>query len=329
MPRHHLRTATAALLTSALLAGCSSVPPQLKAPVGLYFTADDADCDDESFAAGDGELIGPHFAIEVSCVRFAASPADLRSGDERPLPAPPGYEYAVIEFASSPPASPTWDDREPVASLAFEESETVFDELPGHGDTVVAVVPSEGSVLLTVADEGRAQAIDLRERTRVDAVDGYYQGVEGSRDTPGYSMRAEGESGGWKGWYELDGDIVVARSLWSPGAGWAAEGRAVLTVSVWWTRLDKDIETYFDLDPKSSMKISSGGQHYSPEEIGEADANVADILFSYTYDVPADAVEFAVNFTPRGKLTITDGNRPLKVTKAPKANKFTVDFGRE
>lgn len=333
MPRLHPRALVAALLTAALLTGCATAPPELHAPVGyasLSSSLTTSGCDEPSFAAGQGDLIGPHFAFTATCVHFGRTvDEDFHPDGERPLAPPPGYEYAVVQFASDSPVAPAYDADDAgdlTAALVFGEEATTLETVPEDDDVLVAIVPRDGPLLLTVTDEGRAQSLDLRGFARVQPVDAYYHGLEGEIGTPGYSMRAEGAGDGWTGWYSLSGDIRAERTVWSPESGWAEDGRATLTLTVEWARKDKKIDTYFELFAKSSMKVDSGDQHYSPVSVDSSNVDSVWMDYVYVFDVPADAVEFKVKFQPQGKLTIIDGNHNLKLSKSPKANSFTLSF---
>jgi hypothetical protein len=192
----------------------------------------------------EGEVIGPHFDLEVHAVAVGGS-FDEVFEDDPPATgeAAPGHELVLAAIANrrDPDMEPVPDPtREPVVEVVAGEQRTPLETMPEPGTLafLLVSVPEGGEALLRLEDEGRSQSIDLRTAERTEQVDGFYAEARQDIDTT-YTG-----AGGLPGLdpssgapvpiaYELVLPLDEAqRKAWVAHSGYAADGRAWLEVVV-------------------------------------------------------------------------------------------------
>lgn len=127
-------------------------------------------------ASDDSRLVGPNFEIAIDRVAVAESSSDLFFDvpDRQRFRAPEGHELVAATLTANPRLDP---EEVPPAHVEVGQGEEMID-MPGTGETIVAVVPQGDSARLLVRDLGRSQSIDLRTGERgSDAIDGFYTDV--------------------------------------------------------------------------------------------------------------------------------------------------------
>lgn len=291
----------------------------------------------------EGTLIGAHFALRVECVAsFAEIPEGFQLeylfGEDATLyPPVEGSEFTMVQFAPEPgheglyePDSQTELD----ATLTIGEEEWTFTgEVPAPGSIYLAVAEKDAPISLEVTDSERAQSIDLRSRTRSDLVHGLYTGshTEITTDYIENSVDAYTVSGNYE--YSVDDwlystNFVATRAVYLPGEGWVAElDRALLSISFVWLHSGSDL--VWSIDPEKTLKVSgpdgeltASAVDYTPEDWGDGGE-----LRTYhmSYDVPADALEFSLEFSPKGPIEWPDEGVEMPIS-GEETHTVTVDF---
>ncbi|GAB3230210.1 hypothetical protein GCM10027447_24380 [Glycomyces halotolerans] len=302
--------------------------------------------DDSRLTEEEGALVGAHFALQVDCVAsFTEIPEGFQldylfGEDDRLFPPEAGHEFTMVQFSPEPSREAPFtagSDTELVATLAIGDQEWTFDgDVPAPGSVYFAVSEQDAPVTLEIDDTGRTQSLDLRERTREGAIEALYHGSRQTitTDTVENSVDAYLSSGGYE--YSLDQwtyvtSFVVDRSVYNEDDGWVAEpDRARLTIDFVWFRESKELQLIWDIDPKSVLKVSGPDGELEPLEVSHEDEAWDDDqvgrYFTLTYDVPADALQFDLDFHPAGKIEWTEHDVKMPVS-GDKNHELSVDFG--
>ncbi|MFG3339010.1 hypothetical protein [Glycomyces sp. NPDC048151] len=343
------RTALSLLATSAVLtvAACGATPTgTLHTRAGYTLTSDEIPVsvcpagDESRFADDEGLLLGAHFALRVECVAsFDALPEgfqlDYLFGEHASLYSPePGYEFTVVQFAPDPGAEAPFDAEpgELAATLKIGDQTWDFDgEVPAPGEVFFTVAKKDAPITLEVVDVERAQTMDLRERTREGLIQALYTGtaevttdmVEGSVD--GYTT--EGSYEYWFDDWKYQTEFYLSRDVFEPGTGWVAEpDRALLTVEFGWLHSASGLE--WNIEAKEALKVSGPDGELAPLSAESSDEDLTDAVwrtFTLTYDVPADALAFTLNFHPKGPVKWPEEGISLPIT-GDKNHEIAVSF---
>lgn len=312
MPRI-IALAALPLFAAASLTTAGSVGPDAflrTEPYELVTGVDrDAWCDhgdDASVLYDPADLRGAHFALSLTCMyevpaippEIAALIADL----EHTPPASEGAEFLIAQASKRAAFQPEHSslDHHLEAWIQVGDERVALDSAPIDGSYLVLSVPVDEQAVLWVADDGRAQGLDLRTGAQVDRIEAYYDQISLSTvDLPGfdtenidvYNSRVSGHVGCLTTFGE------ASRAVWRDDLGWAAEGTVFIEVrSRWCTRFD---EVTWELDQEKAVTID-----------GEAPlswiATVADDTqwdeITTVFAVPEDTVDITIDFTPYGDL---------------------------
>ncbi len=241
--------ATVASGCLVLLAACGDdAPPTAAADLVAVYPGEIVHNADEIVEAvewpdGEGTLRSPHARLTLRSLSVAGAYAPGAHRDDA-YHAAEGHELLVATFdtadmAPDPPA-------EAVEAMAWavvvgERAEAV--EPIGPGDSLVVSVPTGTEALLQVTDDGRTQSLSLRTGVRgPDAVPAMYE-PQPSQDIhhtyTGSGVYALDDFGPTPVGVEIDLERAW-RTVWYPGAGWAAPGRAWLVVEVTSGRLSTE-----------------------------------------------------------------------------------------
>jgi hypothetical protein len=339
--------ATAAVLS---VAACGAAPTgTLHTRAGYQLTSDEVPVsvcpaeDEARFAGDEGLLVGAHFALRVECVAsFEEIPEgfqlDYLFGENASLYSPePGYEFTVVQFAPDTGVTAPYEPAagELAATLTIGDDTWDFDgEVPAPGAVYFTVAKRDAPITLEVVDAERTQSMDLRERTREGLIQALYTGkatvetdaVEGSVD--GYTT--EGSYEYWFDDWVYRTQFTLKREVFRPGEGWVAEpDRAILAVEFGWLHSASGLEWGIDLE--DALKVAgSDGTALTPLSADHADENLSDgngvwRTFSLTYDVPADALAYTIDFHPKGPVKWPEEGVSMPIT-GDKNHEIAVSF---
>ena len=345
------RTAFAVLTAAAALAltACGQVPTgTLHTRAGYTIASDEVPVsvcptEGESRLAGDeGLLVSAHYALRVECVAtFSEIPEgfqlDYLFGENAHLYSPePGYEFTLVQFAPEPGAEApfTPDDEAGLsATLSIGDQAWNFDgEVPAPGAVYFAVAEKDAPVTLKVVDAERTQTMDLRARTKEGLVQAFYHGskFEVSTDPAEGSVDGYTTEGSYEYWFDdwqYATEFFVTREAFRPGSGWVAEpDRALLTVEFGWLHSANGLE--WNLDVAKALKVTGPEGDLAPATSDHADENFDGGVwrtFTLTYDVPADALAFTLNFHPDGPVKWPEEGIELPIT-GDKNHEIAVSF---
>lgn len=351
-PSRPLRAAalSAAALAATTLGACGEAPTgSLNTRAGYMASSTEIpvsicpEGDASRLADEEGVLIGAHFALRVECVvSFPEIPEDFQleylfGEDATIFPPPEGHEFTMVQFAPDPGHEGLYevDSRTELdAELAIGDLTWSFSgEVPAPGSAYLAVAEEDAPISLEVTDAGRAQSIDLRARTHVDLIQGLYHGsrTELTTEYVEHSVDAFLASGNYE--YSVDDwtystNFVATRSVYLPGEGWVAElDRAVLSVDFVWLHSGSGL--VWEIDPEKTLKVSgpdgemtAATVDHTSEDWGE-DGELR--YYHMTYDIPADAVEFALEFAPRGPIAWPAEGVEMPIS-GEKTHELTLDF---
>ena len=185
-----------------------------------------------------------------------------------------------------------------------------------------------------MVDAERTQAMDLRDRTQARA--------SSRRSTQGSSSRsttepAEGSvdgcltEGSYEYWFDdwqYSTKFIVTREVFQPGEGWVAEpDRAVLGIEFGWLHSGSGLE--WRIDPEDGPEGhgpdgATDAAHGRPHGRGLGDGVWR--TFTLTYDVPADALAFTLNFHPKGPGQVARGGHLELPITGDKNHEIPVSF---
>jgi hypothetical protein len=308
-------------------------------PVSICPEADAARLSDD-----EGVLVGAHFALKVECVAtFTEFPEGYQLeylfGEDVSLFGPePGNEFVLVQFAPqhenealfSPDSQTELDAVLDIGGQTWE-----FDgEVPVDGSAYFAVVESDAAITLEVTNTGLTQSLDMRERTRDGLVQALYHGssTEVTTETVEGKVDAFLRSGSWE--YTVTDwgyatEFVVSRTVYEPGEGWVAEpDRVKLEIS--WVWLQEANDLVWSIDPEKTLKVTGPDGALEPTEVDKTEEKWGDggklVYYDMYYDVPADALEFDLEFAPKGPIHWNEHNVNLPITKGEKTHKVKADF---
>lgn len=351
-PNRARRTATLSLAAVAALAlGACGETPTGTLHTRTGYTASSTDVpvsvcpegDASRLADEEGVLIGAHFALRVECVvSFTEIPEDFQleylfGEDTAIFPPEDGHEFTVVQFAPDPGHEGLYEvdsQTELEAELAIGDSQWSFaGEVPAPGSLYMAVAEADAPVSLEVTDADRTQSIDLRERTHGDLVQGLYYGSRSEITTEyvEHSVDAFLSSGNYE--YSVDDwlystNFVATRSVYLPGEGWVAElDRAVLTISFVWLHSGSGL--VWEIDPEKTLKVAGPEGEMTAATVDHTTEDWGDdgeLRYYYmTYDIPADALAFTLEFSPKGPIAWPDEGVEMPVS-GEKTHELTIDF---
>ncbi|THV43515.1 hypothetical protein [Glycomyces buryatensis] len=340
------RSAVLALAGIAVLgaAACSAPTASISTRSGYSIVGDDIPvsvCPSEGesrLSDEEGTLISAHFALRVECVAsFTEIPEDFQlaylfGDDAEVLPPEAGFEFTLVQFAPEPDAeAPDEDANEVTGTLAIGDVTWDFDqELPGPGSVYLAVTEADSPVNLELTDAERTQSLDLRERTRTGTIEALYTGEpEVKSDVIEHTVEASLNSGGYNYW--VDGwvystNFVGTRTVYADGEWVAEPDRALLSVSFVWMRSGSGLE--WDIDPEETLKVSGPDGALEPAVVDHDDEDYGDGELRYydmQYDVPADALEFTLKFSPKGPIAWPEEGIEMPVENE-KTHEAALDF---
>ncbi|WP_156926004.1 hypothetical protein [Glycomyces arizonensis] len=352
LPTAARRTAalTAAAIAALALGACGEVPTgTLHTRAGYTEVGNDIpvsvcpEGDASRLADEEGTLIGAHFALRVECVAsFAEIPEGFQLeylfGEDATLFSPAeGYEFTMVQFAPEPGHEGLYEvdaQTDLDARLAIGERQWDFTgEVPAPGSVYFTVAAKDAPITLEVTDSERTQSIDLRSRTRADLIQGLYYGSDNevTTDYVENSVDAFLSSGGYE--YSVDGwtystNFVTDRAVYAPGEGWVAElDRARLSVSFIWLHSGSGL--VWEIDPAATLKVTGpdgelavANVDYDAEDWGDGGE-----LRTYhmSYDIPADALQFTLEFSPKGPIAWPDEGVEMPIS-GEKTHTLEVDF---
>jgi hypothetical protein len=347
------------VVLALLLSGCTrrsnmdghTLPPQaagsveeltVRAPGGV-----------RARAAGDAaDLTGPHYTVDVDWVatgpmiRDELTPAVPELTRRR---AADGQELFVVAVSAEQTNGffPLGTAPRPTAELSVDGRTTPLPSLPlppqdgpvpvpAEGVLLVASVPKGAPVTLSVTDEGRTRTTDLRAGERVSG-DGDFG--PGARDLLDFDTTVPVAFTGGAATLRIAASAMAEfdpkqalLAPWTPGQGWAAEGRAWLVVPqpVVSTPLMTDMSGLVLVvdDPAVFTVVADGTPH---PEIGGTRA-LTTLAAEYTpttdplvFDVPAGlaAATFTMDFAAMG-VTAQFYGGDRTVTWTPPPAPFTV-----
>ncbi|MDN3238709.1 hypothetical protein [Glycomyces tritici] len=351
-PAHRpaLRRSAFALLASIAVmtvAACGAPPTgTLHTRAGYTLTSDEVpvsvcpEGDASRFVDDEGLLIGAHFALRVECVAsFDALPEgfefDYLFGEDPSLYSPqPGYEFTLIQFSSEPGVEAPFNAEagELAATLKVGEQTWDFDgEVPAPGEVFFTVAKKDAPVTLEVVDVERAQTMDLRARTRDGLIQALYTG-----NSVAESEVVEGKVSGsaTRGSYEYSFDdwryqtqFFMSREAFRPGAGWVAEpDRALITVEFGWLQSANGLE--WPIDVNDAFKIADADGTLTPLSSEHVDEDLTDAVwrtYTFTYDVPAESLDYTISFHPKGPVKWPAEDIDMPIT-GDKNHELAVSF---
>jgi len=297
----------------------------------------------------DADLRGPHFTIDIDWIavgpmikrKVTPSVPELTArravdGQELLLVAVSSQETKgqfPLAAGKAPTAELVVDGKKtPLHTLPLPQQDDVV-ALPAEGTLIVASVPHGSDVHLTVTDEDKPQAVDLRTGKRWKPLKGYYerqpQKLAFSTDVP---LAFAG--GGGVTLHVTDHALaeftekVAVLAPWTPEQGWAADGHVWLVVprpvlstqllmDMSGLRLTIDDAVVFAVDGRPEL----GGTHTIETLAGEYTPTTDPLVF----DMPDDATggTFTMNIAAMGATAMYySGDRA--VTWAPPPAPFTV-----
>ncbi|WP_020579689.1 hypothetical protein [Actinopolymorpha alba] len=318
-----LAPAVAAGLILGFVAGCASQPEK---PAGYFQLRDECGREPERYVnyldPEGAVLFGPHFSLAASWVVTQDS---LSADDTRRLGLPDaqqgfraadGHEFVMTCLGGAVTAEdgrwPRETDPELAASITIDGRTKKLAADPKPGTLILASVPKSGPAMLTITDEGRPLAMDLR--TGRPTGDDYqiltmdvnesYEGT-GQVNTPA-GMRS------------LDVDITIDEITlepYFPGLGWAKEGRGWLRVSV--AQLGSDgvvgadsgvpVVGFF-VDPGKTFVLDLDGTKARPRSgrlVNASNVGVASptsAAYTAIFDVPESFRTGKLTITPDGPM---------------------------
>lgn len=344
------RTAFAVVTAAAALAvtACGQVATgTLHTRAGYTITSDEIPvsvCPTEGEArlvADEGLLIGPHFALRVECVAsFDEIPEgyqlDYLFGEDTGLYSPePGYEFTLVQFAPETAAEAPYpnDDAELSATLAIGDQTWNFEgEVPAPGAVYFAVAEKGAPITLAVDDAERTQTMDLRARTKDGLVQALYHGSTFEVDTEPVAGSVDGYTtrGSYEYWFDdwqYSTRFAVSREVFEPGSGWVAEpDRARLDIVFGWLHAGSGLE--WPIDPEEALKVSGPEGDLAPISSDYVDEDLEGGVwreYTLSYDVPADALAFTLNFHPKGPVEWPEEGISLPIT-GDKNHEIAVSF---
>lgn len=349
-PGQHRRAALAVLTAASALAltACGEAPTgTLHTRAGFTATGEEipvsvCPTEGEARLAGDeGLLIGAHFALRVECVAsFSEIPADFQLdylfGENQRLYTPePGYEFTLVQFAPEPGAEAPYPDDTSEVSATLNIGDETWDfegEAPAPGAVYFAVAEKDAPVTLEVVDAERAQTMDLRARTKEGLVQALYHGTttEVTTDPAEASVDGYTTEGSYEYWFDdwkYSTQFIVTREVFQPGAGWVAEpDRALLGIEFGWLSSSSGLE--WAIDPAKALKVTGPDGDLTPLTSDHTDEEWNGGVwrtFTLTYDVPADALAYTLNFHPEGPVSWPEEGIDLPIT-GDKNHEIAVSF---
>lgn len=345
-----LLCAAAAAVAALAVGACGEAPTgSLNTRAGYTIAATDIQVsvcpeDDETrLADEEGTLIGAHFALRVECVVAFTEPPDgfqleyLFGEDAALFPPSEGHEFTMVQFAPQPGYEGLLEADSQTdlnAELAIGDASWTFDgEVPQPGAAYLAVAEKDAPISLEVTDSERTQSIDLRERTRDELIQGLYHGSRDKvvTDYVEHSVDGHLESGDYE--YSFEGwsystNFVVNRTFYVPGEGWVAGlDRAMLSVSFVWLQSGSGL--VWEIDPEEALQVSGadGALEATAVDYTAEDWDEDGELRTYRmdYDVPADALEFTLEFAPEGPVAWPEEDVDIPVS-GEKTHTLEVDF---
>jgi hypothetical protein len=296
----------------------------------------------ESRLADDaGVLVGPHFALRVECVAsFSEIPEgfqlDYLFGEDMSLYSPePGHEFTLVQFAPEPGVEAAYPDDTSELSATLMIGDEAWDfeqEVPAPGAVYFAVAEKDAPITLEVADTERTQTMDLRARTKEGLIQALYHGskFEVNTDPAEGSVDGYTTSGSYEYWFDdwkYSTQFTVTREVFEPGAGWVAEpDRALLGIEFGWLHAGSGLE--WPIDAAKTLKVAGPDGDLTPLSADHRDEDWGDGVwrtFTLTYDVPADALAFTLNFHPKGPVNWPEEGIELPIT-GDKNHEIAVSF---
>lgn len=347
-PKRTAALAAVAAATALTLSACVE-PATGTLNTRAGYTIDGADIpvsicpegDDSRLAEEEGLLLGAHFALRVECVAsFTELPESFQleylfGEDPNLFPPENGYEFTMVQFAPDPGHEGLDMDDAPTeleAVLSIGEKEWVFtDEVPAPGSAYLAVAAKDAPISLEVNDAGRTQSLDLRERTAGDLVQGLYHGSRKVvTDYAAHAVDAYLSTGGYEYWVEewnYSTTFTANRVVYVPEEGWVTElDRVVLSLDFVWLHAGNGL--IWEIDPKKTLKVSGDDGELTPTAVDHTSEEWGDGEIRYytmSYDVPADALQFTLEFSPKGPISWPDEGVEMPVTNE-ESHTLEVDF---
>src|SRR5699024_3101341 len=120
----------------------------------------------------------------------------------------------------------------------------------------------------------------------------------------------------------------VNRVVYLPDEGWVTElDRVMLSFDFVWLHSGNGL--VWEIDPKKTLKVSGDDGEMEPaavdyfsEEWGD-DGEIR--YYTMSYDVPADALQFTLKFSPKGPISWPDEGVEMPVTNE-ESHTLEVDF---
>ena len=259
-------------------------------------------------------------AKQATAFGYAGGPVEITEGNE-----------FVLAFMAQDGTSSDGVE----ASVRVEDETIELDRAPAPGEGVAAVAPEGADVWLDVTDEGETQSLNLRDGTRGDSIDGYYNAKSSASDLDDYEEKGQATAQAGEEFRPETRSVTLSmtvqeaqRSPWIEDRGWADDGNVwvgvevgdIMTDSVWGFDTDEDshepiINWKLDIDELFALMHGDGK---AAEPYGDAtltaddsrnpiDAESGDMEFdpsnaTLVFQVPDDTVDAQLRITPEGTL---------------------------
>lgn len=322
----------------ACLAGCggpqgdavdssrsSSATPPPKAEKGVVFMDGRVDSGDLKKPAGDGVLLGPHFAVTIAATGSADTydfgPSASSAGGTTERRPADGEEFLVVEFdltAESPDEDPIDLKSTTVEAPAEVTTELSIDgertevDLAQNLPVLVAGVPTGADVLLEVSDDGDVQSIDLRTGERGDdARTPFYRPT--SEQSLDHTYRHDAsfafpEGGGGTYSVQLHLDFAYL-TPYTDDIGWAPSGESWLIVTMDTSDYDMQADqskyaAMFLPDLPASLTLGAPDGTIYPLSSRAEELNSSALVDGqvWLWQVPQDFTTAAMTILPTGDL---------------------------
>ncbi|CAM3404026.1 hypothetical protein STSO111631_17875 [Stackebrandtia soli] len=303
-----------------------------------------------------GRLTGPHYSLQAtgySVSRSVSAVDAARYGfGGGPVHATKGTEFFLAVFGEG--------HAEPgaTAELLVDGEATTLDRVPTHGETVAAVIPTDAPVLLRVTDADRSQTLDLRDGSRTEQIDAYYNAALRSQDPDDYKAKgkATGRPGGAYEPAQRSVSVSMAigaaeRAPWIDAKGWADDGKVWVSVPIsdittdavygfdtsedshepmlYWKFAQDDV---FSLNPDKGKKTTAAGNPTFTADVdstvvpGSTDVRFDPVSVDLIFEVSEDATAATFTVAPTGKLTAVWKNVNGVGVWEDAPNTYTVDL---
>jgi hypothetical protein len=301
-------------------------------------------------------LVGPHVGLrfarigtlsEVTQAQRTMLQMDDRSDPDhplagldglgtRPLHARSGHEFVLIDVVDGPVPGLTatglgtqLGDASAALVIAGQTRPVGISAAVGTGELALAVIPAGAPVSIAVTDSGRTQTLDLRTGKRAgDAIAGYYPLLSGGRLFEELiHINGVDKSGDWT---LLGTGLDVRLQPYIDGKGWAAPGRAWLTIDFDVSLLE--VDTSITVDVSKSLTLHGPGGSVLRLPAGtritakEGSNTLPFGTGALAIDVPASLRRLTATYTTNATITKVGSSTPLSWTRRSRSTSGTIQL---